>query len=154
MRNWIVIIILFLSISEVKAIDIFTMREIYFKASINKRNYERFAQVTSQISLQDSPVLRCYKGVSIVMKSNYVLNPYEKFSYFKKGKSIIEQAVQDEPHNIEIRFLRFCVQNKCPIILGYKHDLENDKKFILSKLNSEKDSDLVQKIKQYLTHVK
>ena len=103
MRNWIFIIILFLSISEVKAIDIFTMRQTYFKASINKLNYERFAQMTSQISLQDSPVLRCYKGVSIVMKSNYVFNPYEKFSYFKKGKS--DKKVDITEPEIEIEYL-------------------------------------------------
>jgi hypothetical protein len=45
------------------------------------------------------------------------------------------------PQYTEIRFLRYLVQLNCPSFLGYRTNLENDYKFIMSKINSE-DEDL------------
>jgi hypothetical protein len=65
-------------------------------------------------------------------------NPLSKYSNFNKGKKLLENAVKRDPKNLEIRFMRYICQEKTPSFLGYKENLEEDKKFILSEYKTRK----------------
>ena len=43
--------------------------------------------------------------------------------------------VKNNFNNIEIRFLRYCVQNKTPRFLGYNDNLELDYQFIIQNID-------------------
>jgi hypothetical protein len=47
-----------------------------------------------------------------------------------KGKKRINEAVMTDPDNVEIRLVRLSVQIKSPSFLGYKSNIDEDKKFI------------------------
>lgn len=76
-------------------------------------------------------------------------NPISKYSHFNKGKKLLSEAIKKEPKNLEIRFMRYICQEKTPGFLGYKDNLEEDKKFILSEYKNTKDENLKTYIKNY-----
>ena len=64
----------------------------------------------------------------------------------------MEQAVIEEPENIEIRFLRYTIQTNIPDFLNYDN-LKEDRQFILENLTLQDflvvDNDLKQRIINY-----
>ena len=72
-----------------------------------------------------------YYGAFQTIMANHLKNPFDKLETFKKGKANIEAAVQKDPSNIEIRFIRYSIQRKAPGFLNYNSKLSTDKKFLL-----------------------
>ncbi len=78
-------------------------------------------------------VLVAYKGAAEMTLANCVSNPWKKYQYFKNGKKELEAAIEKDPENFEIRYLRFAVQSNLPGILNY-NNLEEDKEFLIESL--------------------
>ena len=49
---------------------------------------------------------------------------------------MLEKAISSDPNNLELRFLRYCVQINTPKFLNYNEDLKSDSLFITSQLES------------------
>ena len=77
-------------------------------------------------------------------------NPLNKYSYFNKGKKLLEDAIKKEPNNIEIRLMRLISQEKTPSFLGYNKNIESDRNFIIKNYKNSDDENLVKLIKNYL----
>ena len=54
--------------------------------------------------------------------------------YFKKGKSILEEVIKDYPSNIELRYIRYCLQKKVPDFIGYHENKQEDLNLILKNI--------------------
>lgn len=78
----------------------------------------------------DSAINLAYLGGYKTIWANHVFSPIAKLSSFKNGKINIEQAVNLEPNNVEIRFIRLSVQKNAPAFLGYKSNVKEDEEFI------------------------
>lgn len=85
-----------------------------------------------------------------MLMAKYVFNPFSKFSYFKKGKNMLEKAVHADKNNIELRFLRYTIQTNIPAFLGYNDDLETDRLFLKQSLANVKEPELKKIITTYL----
>lgn len=130
--------------------DIPRLRALYYKAPQSKAATDEFFNAVSQGTSEQHPVISCYKGVALMMKANFSMNPYLKLSYFNKGKTLIAEAVKRDPTNIEIRFIRFCAQTNAPFFLGYNNEIETDKHTILHSWRTVNDADLKEKIRAYM----
>ena len=82
--------------------------------------------------------------------AKHAMNPLSKYSYFNKGKKALDEAVNKEPNNLEIRFMRYISQEQTPAFLGYNKYLKSDKAFILAEYRKSKDEDLTKRIKMHL----
>ena len=102
------------------------------------------------ISVEHDALLLAYKGMAYFLEANLSINPYAKYTYFKKGKSLLEEAVNKNPWNAEIRFMRFCVQTSAPKFLGYISNIETDKYFLVEQWKGLNDADLKNKISNYM----
>lgn len=71
-----------------------------------------------------------YLGAFQTIWATHVSNPISKLRTFNRGKKKIDQAAMSEPGNVEIRLLRLSVQTNSPSFLGYKNNIDEDKKFI------------------------
>lgn len=89
-----------------------------------------------------------------MMAAKYTLNPISKMNSFKKGKSLLEAAVKQDPAHLEIRFLRFSIQTNLPSFLGYDAHIQEDKRFLLKQVAATEDKDLKNKVIQYLSSSK
>jgi hypothetical protein len=97
-----------------------------------------------------SPIVLCYQGAAEILAARILINPYSKLSSFRKGKGMIDRACAQDPANIEIHYVRFCIQTNAPFFLNYNSQIATDKTFILKLWNKLSDEDLKQKIKKYM----
>lgn len=77
-----------------------------------------------------------YLGGYRTIWANHILSPIEKLKTFKEGRKLIEEAVQKESNNIEIRFIRLSVQKNAPAFLGYKSNIKEDEEFLRKNKNA------------------
>ena len=150
-----IIIVIFLPLFlNAKDEDLIKIRQLYYKASANRADAETFFKVMHATSNIDPSLTNGFKGMSYMIKANFDFNPYYKLSYFVKGKGLLDGAIDGDPKNVELRFLRFCVQTNAPGFLGYSGKIAVDKKVILDNYKTISDLDLKSRIKGYMLNSK
>lgn len=137
--------ILFFSIfvvsSSVQSADIDSVRFLYFEEWVGECGAEKLVDYLEEINKKGNELLKVYKGAALATTANCEFMPWNKLKNFNNGKSYIESAVNNDPENLEIRFIRFTIQSNIPSLLNYDN-IEEDKDFILKKLllqSTEKD---------------
>lgn len=152
MRAIIILISVLLGVSVCSARDkdLLLVRNLYYKASSNKDDATRFNDYLASSPDINQALLKGYQGMSWMIRANYSWNPYNKLSYFTKGKDLLEEAIEKDPANVELRFLRFCVQTNAPGFLGYSGKISDDREVIVKGYTDLKDKDLRDRIKNYL----
>lgn len=95
------------------------------------------------------PENKGYLAAAYMMKSNHASMPWTKLNYFYKGKKLLNQAIKEQPENIEWRLFRYEVQIRIPKGLKY-NNIEEDKNKFLDYLsnpqNKKKDESLYSKL--------
>lgn len=153
----IILLLAFLTIPFTEKADdikLINLRNLYYKALVNKEDSEKFTQTTEKITGIDKKLLTGYLGVSWMIKANHAINPTYKLSYFLKGKAILESAINSDSKNIELLFLRYCVQTNTPSFLNYNHNIQSDKNSITSQFALITDLDLKKRIKEFMLQSK
>jgi len=110
-------------------------REAWFGMSEDICNALRLCAEFEKKSPQDA-LMKAYFGASSAAATECLGNPAKKIGYFRRGKALIAEAVQMEPDNFEIRFLRFATQSKAPSFLDYDQHIGEDKRFLLANLET------------------
>ncbi|MBL7933541.1 MAG: hypothetical protein JNL60_16670 [Bacteroidia bacterium] len=146
---YIFFLVAFCSANAVNA-DLIRVRQLYYKASSNKADAEQLDKFLSSSPNLGGTLLSGYKGMCYMIKANHAWNPYNKLSYFVKGRDLLDEAIHKNPSNIELRFLRFCVQTNAPVFLAYSGQIDEDKAIMVKGYTQLKDEDLRQRIKNYL----
>lgn len=91
-----------------------------------------------------------YAGGLQMVGAKYSGNPFKKMGEFKKGKKKVEDAIEAEPENIELRYLRLSIQKNAPKFLGYHKEQEEDKAFLKENLDKVRSEELKKLIKKTL----
>lgn len=141
-------------IQKASGMDIIKLRDLYYQASTDKKASEKFAIATSSASDIEKTTLAGYSGMSWMIKANHAFNPYNKLSYFFKGKDLLNGAIEADPKNVELRFLRYCVQTNAPAFLAYSGNIISDKTVIINSYSTISDADLKKRIKEYMLNSK
>lgn len=134
--------------------EIIKVRNLYYKASADKDEADKFYDYLKTPPSINSSLLSGYSGMSYMIKANYSWNPYNKLNFFLKGKDLLDNAITKDPANAELRFLRYCVQTNAPGFLSYSGKIKEDKVIILYSYPLLKDSDLKERIKNYMNNPK
>lgn len=146
MRIFCLIILLFVAdiiASAEESSTIENIRKLFESAASNETSCDQLITILGQVNDQNSTNLfQGYKGVAFMIQAKYNLNPYTKYNKFVKGKRILERAISKDGENIELRYLRFAIQNNAPEILGYNNNMEDDKKVLISELHKVSDTTL------------
>ncbi len=137
-------------LSSVFAADVAGLRRLYYEAASERSSANKFMQTMKALPVESDPLLLCFKGMAHMIQANYSFNPYNKLSLFTKGKEMLERSVKMDPQNVEIRFMRFCVQTNAPFFLGYSSEVNLDKILILNSWSKITDEDLKNKIRNYM----
>ena len=125
----------------------------YFLLSFKNEVYCDSLNLSNDKNINEN-LFNGYKGIYYIMKCNFIINPYKKILYFKKGKEILEKSIQKDPQCIELRTLRYSVQNKAPKFLSYNHNIYEDISFINENKNNLKEVSLLNYIQAILEGVK
>ncbi|WP_158827117.1 hypothetical protein [Mucilaginibacter lacusdianchii] len=104
------------------------------------------------------PLIHSYYGAVQALKAKYAWNPYYKLKYLKDAEKTLQEAVNADPHNMEIRFMRFSIEHNLPGFLGYDKHLDMDRKEMIQQLNhknySAADRDVAVTIIKFLLESK
>lgn len=85
---------------------------------------------------ENTPTARAYSAAMIIMKSKFVKSPLKKYQYFKKGKKALDQLIDENPNNIEFRYIRYGFQKNIPNFLGYNDKLEEDLSILKTNMST------------------
>jgi hypothetical protein len=103
-------------------------------------------------------IVNGFIGALFALKAKHAWNPYSKIKYINRSEKIFQQAIAADPHNIEIRFMRFSVEHNVPSILGFNKDLAADSEDIIAQLAKKNygsaDKELTIAIIKFLIHSK
>lgn len=91
-----------------------------------------------------------YKAAATMLMAKYVINPFSKLNNFKKGKTLLEKAIDRDQKNIELRFIRYAIQLNAPSFLNYKNAINKDKVFLMDSYAHIKDTQLKNNISAFL----
>ncbi|TKC10510.1 hypothetical protein FA048_10015 [Pedobacter polaris] len=130
--------------------EVAELRRLYYKAAEDSSASAELSRSLKSVNRSSSPILWCYKGASYMMEAKYAFNPITKLARFRKGKAAIEQAISKEPSNVEMRFIRFSLQNNLPGFLGYNGQIQADKQKLLLEVEQMEDRVLRENITSYL----
>ncbi|MBO9563916.1 MAG: hypothetical protein J7621_14130 [Niastella sp.] len=125
-------------------------RQLYKQAADNKTACNDLISGAQGCGSASDPVLTGYQAAATMMMAKYVINPFSKLSWFRKGRKLLDNTLAQHPKNIELRFLRFTIQTNAPGMLGYNSDINSDKSFLLNAVGGLTDATLQHSICDYL----
>lgn len=125
------------------------IRRLFDGAIKSERTAELLLKQTPSSEI-DRITLLGYKAATQMIMAKFYFNPWKKLNSFNTGKMQLESAIQIEPNNIELIFLRYMIQMNSPSFLHYNINMASDKKNLLLSVNSLKDQDLKLRISNYL----
>ena len=117
---------------------IIQIRKLFYEAVESEDKLEElenfFSKNFTEKALIYHPVLLAYTGAIDALKAKHAINPFTKFSRVLSSLSTLERAVNREPDNLEIRFIRFSILHNLPGFLGYGKERNDDIMVIVSQL--------------------
>ena len=90
----------------------------------------------SELNVASSNLKNAFLGAMIMKRAGIGGNPVYKLWLFRKGHGLLEDAIKENPSNIEFRFLRLIIQENAPGFLGYDDSKEIDSKYIRNAYQS------------------
>ena len=140
MRYWIIISLLFsVANSQAQKLNLSELRELYIEASFEEDKANKLYELTKNSSIERGYKNFTYHAIAILLQSKFYVNPIHKLKSFAKGKEQLEKVISQYPKDIELRFLRFCVQDGTPTILDYKLNMEEDSQFIKNNISTSSE---------------
>jgi hypothetical protein len=137
------LILLLLSAGNVDELN--TARAYFQSGRDDKSAAEKLQTLTQG---KETAIFKAYNGGAVAILAKHQSNPYKKIEYLKKGLKIINSAVLLDAADVEIRFVRFAVEENIPGFISFTSHIEADKKMLLSNLNSSHSN--YKMIKAYL----
>jgi len=128
--------------------DLIKIREMC-SVAYQKNNTTEIDSVL-KLSGYSNTIYTGYRSVVLMLHAKISNSPFDKMKYFNKGKNLLESTIEKDYKNIELRYLRFCIQTNIPFFLFYSSNIETDKKFIIENWNYLADEDLKNRIKKYM----
>ncbi len=132
-----------------------TARDQFFRFDEGACKAGELYNYLEKADVKNDALYLAYKGVSLASSADCTINPAGKLRRFREGRKMLEEAINKQSNNPEIRFLRLSVQVNAPYFLGYSSDISNDRKAIIESIREGlyewHDADFVVKV---LTFVK
>lgn len=129
--------------------NIAQLRSEYLKAQSSSSAVDKLMSLTNG---QSDALSKAYRGAAWAFKAKHHFNPAKKLDYVKTGLLTLNQAVTIDPKDIEVRFIRFSIEENIPSIVSFTSHLKEDKQFILD--NIDKNHGFYSTIKGYLKQSK
>ncbi len=144
------VVALFLMHSTSKVVSVEEIRDSYKQCNISKENADNFYELTKEALQNEEVIYKGYHGAALTLKAAFSWNPFNKISYFNKGRKMIDEAILEEPENIELRMIRLSIQTNAPKIVGYYKNIDDDKDFIINNIKSVSAVELKELIEGYI----
>ena len=146
-----IILIGFIMPLQSSAADTFLeqIRNLYVLAAEQEKSCEELIKNLEPYNENNHPLYAGYKAAATMLMAKYVFSPFSKLNNFKKGKTLLEKAIDKDQKNIELRFIRYAIQLNVPSFLNYKNAINTDKVFLMGSYTQIKDTQLKNNISAF-----
>jgi hypothetical protein len=128
-----------------------SIRNVFFELTFNSQQAPEFYQYLS--CLEDpSPVIIAYRGAIEAILTKHKWNPFDKINCLNKSEQSFNEAIVLNPQDVEVRFIRYSVEQHIPRILGFSKHIKEDEVFIANRLEHMKSIDISLEMKKYIVH--
>ena len=131
----IVIVLFIFSMPGLNAQSINDIRTEFHAVVLNPDQSRSFHNFLKKVDKPNATV-KAYRAVSEATLAQVLWNPFSKLSQVRKYDKQMAVAVDEDPDNIEIRFLRLAIEYRLPSFLGMSTHLEEDVNKIVDNLSS------------------
>ena len=111
------------------------IRKTYLESAKSEENIHKLISTCEDYKSKNNSIICAYRTVADLMLIKYKYNPFYKLKLFTEYSRKLDLIVKNNFTNIEIRFLRYCVQKQTPRFLGYNDNLELDYQFIIQNID-------------------
>lgn len=124
------------------------LRLLYRDATASEENANGFYEQVKHVVKTDKPVMTAYKGAGLMLLARYA-RLGERGAKVREAAAWIEEAVERDPNNPEVRLVRLSIQEHLPKIVRYNQNIEEDREFIKEALPGVDDKILRTMISAY-----
>lgn len=125
-------------------------RDYYYGVCLDETSIQEFDTYLSLYKDSKDPTVKGYQYVMLFLWADFYINPIRKWRCFNKGIEKLDQLIESNSNNTELRFLRLTIQENVPFFLAYNKNIKEDKWFIYNNLRGVLDEDLKERITYYL----
>jgi hypothetical protein len=129
--------------------DLSLLRNSFVDANKSEQDCNTLLE-QSELMMKHNDIAKAYNATGLMISCQFKVNPIVKWNTFNCGKKILEELIEKNKSNLEMRFLRYCMQKKAPSFLNYKDKIEEDQLFINS-VNTEVNKELLDFINPIFT---
>ena len=133
--TYIILSFFFATICNAQTNNLDQIRIYYLKSDKSEENINKLIITCERYKLNNNSIIYAYRTVAELMLLKYEYNPLHKLNLFTDYSRALDSIVINNFNNIEIRFLRYCVQKQTPGLLGYNKKLDLDYQFILQNID-------------------
>ncbi len=106
------------------------VRALYIAAENDAATAEKGLQWAKRLS-EKNAVQQAYEAGFEALQAKFSWNAFYQFSQVKRAMALFGRAIEREPNNVEVRYLRFSVNYFLPLLMQEKAMLAEDKAFLL-----------------------
>ena len=133
--TYIIISFFLITICNAQINNLDQIRKTYLESAKSEENIQKLISKCEDYKSKNDSIIYAYRTVADLMLIKYKYNPFYKLKLFTEYSKKLDLIVKNNFTNIEIRFLRYCVQKKTPRFLGYNDNLELDYQFIIQNID-------------------
>ena len=133
--TYIIISFFLITICNAQTNNLDQIRKTYLESAKSEENIQKLISKCEDYKSKNNSIIYAYRAVADLMLIKYKYNPFYKLKLFTEHSRKLDLIVKNNFNNIEIRFLRYCVQKKTPRFLGYNDNLELDYQFIIQNID-------------------
>jgi hypothetical protein len=120
--------------SAVEPKTLSSLRAYYAEAQSSESSANALLKLSNN---SNEPLMIAYNGAAYAFLANHYLNPYSKLSSLTTGLNQINKAVNSASSDVEIRFIRFSIEEHIPSFVPCTKHLATDKTFLLNNLSKQ-----------------
>lgn len=114
--------------------DLFnTIREELFYTEFDLEKCVAFHEKLTLLE-RANPTIIAYEAAAKALIAKHSWNPFTKIGSLKEALQLLDDAIQSDQVNPEIRFIRLYIENNTPNYLGMNKNMTTDKEVILKSL--------------------
>lgn len=126
-----------------------SIREDLFYSTFDLKKSVQFYESCSNV-LERTPIIQAYTAAAEALIAKHSWNPIQKFSHLDRAVDALEEAIELDQKNLEIRFLRLYIQRSIPSYLGMSKNMDEDKKMLLDHIETLQHMELDPNVYAYI----
>jgi hypothetical protein len=111
------------------------LRKNYNSAVADSKKTDELYEKLKQ-KAESGAVWMAYKGATEGLLAKHAWNPANKVKYLNRAKETLIKAVEKDPQDVEVRFLRFSLYHNVPKMFSDEKLLAEDKQMMVRNLKN------------------